>query len=678
VPEVPAVPRATELTAGVAAAFAPDGPLARALPGFEPRPGQVEMAEGVAAVLADGGVLLAEAGTGTGKTLAYLIPAILSRQRCLVSTGTKNLQEQIFFKDLPVLRESLGVPFTATYMKGRGNYLCLHRFEAICDGAGPIARGFGASTPALGGFTRTSDEAAHIQIIDEWRKQTTTGDRAEIEDLPEDLPFWNDIAATSENCLGSDCPQYQDCFVTRMRQRAAASDIVIVNHHLLCADAAVRQSEYGEVIPSCSYAVVDEAHQLEDVATQYFGIVVSTYRVEDLARDADRALGAKLVADRDRAEQIADTVIRVRSHARDFFDALQRMRFNVPGVAGAESRIRVTRDQLSDVAEDGAALAGALGGLEADVALARDVPEDVISLGRRAAALRDELAFLLRADDQTYVYFLEVRGRGVYLRASPIDVSAIVKEVLLDRMRATVLTSATMTVDGSFDYVRGRLGIGRAHELRLPSEFDYARQAILYLPTGMPEPKAPQFGQAAARQVVEILQRTQGRAFVLFTSYANLRQVHTLLSGRIDYPILVQGSAPRSALLREFKATPNAVLLATSSFWQGVDVVGEALSCVIIDKLPFASPGDPITAARIEAIANRGGSPFGEYQIPLAILSLQQGLGRLLRHRQDRGVLAILDPRLRTMRYGQRFLGSLPPAPVTHRLDDISVFFGGA
>jgi ATP-dependent DNA helicase DinG len=662
VPEVPAVPRVQELSAAVQAAFAPDGPIALALPGFEARAGQLEMADAVAAVFSDGGVLLAEAGTGTGKTLAYLIPAILSRQRVLVSTGTKNLQEQIFFKDLPVLRDGLGVPFTATYMKGRGNYLCLHRFEAFKD------------SPAI----RSHDETINIRLIDEWRRETETGDRAEVEDLPEDLPFWSDIAATAENCIGAECPQFSDCFVTRMRQRAAESDIVIVNHHLLCADAAVRQNAFGEVIPNCSYAVLDEAHQLEDVATQYFGTAVSNYRVDDLARDVERAIGARLVPDPDQAAQIRLGVERLRDHARGFFAALQMVRFEVPGVGGTDSRIRIRAGHMLKVEDEGAALIQALGVIEADIALARDVPEDVLALGRRAVDVRDDLLFLMRADDTGYVYYLEVRGRGTFLRASPIDVSDVIRELLLDRMRATVLTSATLTVDGSFDYVRSRLGIRRAQELRLASEFDYARQSILYLPKRMPEPRSPQFGQAAAREVIEIVKRTRGRAFVLFTSYANLREVQALASSEIEYPILVQGTAPRSALLRDFKSTPNAVLLATSSFWQGVDVVGDALSCVIIDKLPFASPGDPITAARIEAINAEGGSAFGQYQIPLAILALQQGLGRLLRHRQDRGVLAVLDPRLRTMGYGRRFLASLPPAPVTHDLRDIERFFSDA
>lgn len=667
-PEVPALPGAVALAGAVTRAFAPGGPIARALPDFEARPGQLEMAEAVAGVLADGGVLLAEAGTGTGKTLAYLVPAILSRQRVLVSTGTKNLQEQIYFKDLPVLRDTLGVPFKATYMKGRGNYLCLHRFDAFRSSADARSATAGDS-PVI----RSREDAIHLRVIDQWRRETETGDRAEIEDLPEDLPFWKEVAASAENCIGTDCPQYTDCFVTRMRQRAAESDIVIVNHHLLCADAAVRQNEYGEVIPDCRYAIVDEAHQLEDVATQYFGIAVSSYRIDDLARDVDRAIGARLVPDRDQASRIRASADRVRDHAQAFFAALQMVRFEAGG--GAESRIRVVPQYFAGVGDEGAALLQALTRVESEIALAREVPEDVLALGRRAAELRDDLQFLLRADDADYVYYLEMRGRGTYLRASPIDVSSIVRDLLLDRMRATVLTSATLTVDGAFDYVRSRLGIGRAVEVRLASEFDYGRQAILYLPKRMPEPRSPLFGREAAREVVQILRRTEGRAFVLFTSYAVLREVHALAAEAIDYPIFVQGTAPRSALLRDFKATPNAVLLATSSFWQGVDVVGEALSCVIIDKLPFASPGDPITAARIEAINARGGSAFGEYQIPLAILTLQQGLGRLLRHRQDRGVLAILDPRLRTAGYGRRFLASLPPAPIVAELDAIEQFF---
>jgi ATP-dependent DNA helicase DinG len=658
VPEVPVVSRIRELTDATIEAFASDGPLAQALEGFEPREGQLEMAQAVASALAGRGVLLAEAGTGTGKTLAYLVPAILSRQRVLVSTGTKNLQEQIFFKDLPVLREALGVPFTATCMKGRGNYLCLHRFDAFRDS----------------GAIRSWDETANMRTIERWLTDTETGDRAEIEDLPEDLPFWNDIAATSENCIGADCPRYGDCFVVKMRQKAAESDIVIVNHHLLCADAALRQGSFGEVIPRCSHAIVDEAHQLEDVATQHFGLSISSYRIEDLAGDVDRALNAKMVTDDQRREALAADVRRVRDDSRRFFSTVHLLRHDPGAGRGSESRMRVRARDLAGASDDGQALIAALEALEADIALARDVPEDVLALGRRAGEVKDDLRFLLRADDLGYVYFLETRGRGVFLRASPIDVSETIRDVLLDRMDSTVLTSATLTVDGAFDYVRSRLGIRQAAEVRLDSEFNYAAQAILYLPPRIPDPRQPNFAAAAAREIVSILKLTSGRAFVLFTSYANLREVHRLAASELEFPILVQGTSPRSALLREFKTTPHAVLLATSSFWQGVDVVGEALSCVIIDKLPFASPGDPITAARVEAIEARGGSPFGEYQIPLAILALKQGLGRLLRHRQDRGVLAVLDPRLKTMAYGRRFLASLPPAPVTQNINDIGRF----
>jgi len=555
-------------------------------------------------------------------------------------------------------------------MKGRGNYLCLHRFEE-----------FRASAP-LG----TAAERAYLPILDDWAKRTDTGDRAEVEDLPDDLPFWNEIAATNENCLGTDCPRYDDCFVTRMRQRAAESDLVIVNHHLLCADAAVRQGAYGAVIPECHVAIIDEAHQLEDVATQYFGLSVSNYRLEELARDGERLIARKLVAPGDdNDDDLREALDRIRDKARQFFGhvatgclpkAAGRGALTLAAL-GADERFRMTPRTIAPAADAGATLVGALDALEATIALLKDAPEDALAVARRAAEIRDDLRFLLRADDADYVFYLELRGRGVFLRAAPIDVSAIIRALVLDQMYATVLTSATLAVGGTFEYIRSRLGIGSAHELQLASEFDFRAQAVLYLPKSMPDPRAPGFVDAAARQIVEILRRTRGRAFVLFTSYANLRGVYALAERALEYPLLVQGSAPRSVLLRQFRATPNAVLLATSSFWQGVDVIGDALSCVIIDKLPFASPTDPITAARIEAIGQRGGEPFGDYQVPLAILTLQQGLGRLIRHRTDRGVLAILDPRLRTKGYGRRFLESLPPAPLTTELDDLARFLDG-
>jgi ATP-dependent DNA helicase DinG len=617
------------------------------------------MARAVADVLVDGGVLLAEAGTGTGKTMAYLVPAILSGQRVLVSTGTKNLQEQIFFKDLPVLQKALPVKFTATYMKGRANYLCLHRFEQFqASGSLPL-----------------DDIAA-------WTRTTETGDRAEIEDLPEDSGLWNEISATADTCLGGECPQFDQCFVTRMRQRAAESDIVIVNHHLLCADAAVRQSSYGEVIPDCRHVVLDEAHQLEDVATQYFGMSVSNYRLDELVRDSERLLNAGIIADDHGDARRA--IARVSDHARSFFGGVAMAR-RARGYG--EERLRIAPEWFGDVIDHGVALVNALDGLEATMALAggkadsssagRETSDDAAAIARRAGEVRDHLRFMLAASDGDFVYFVELRGRGVFLRAAPIDVSSIVQELIFDRVRSAVLTSATLAVDGSFEYARRRLGIKKATEVRVPSEFDFKTQSLLYLPRHMPPPKSPAFADAVARQVTEILRRTRGRAFVLFTSYAAMRAVHDMVMGTLPYPLMVQGTAPRSTLLTEFRSTPHAVLFATSSFWQGVDVVGEQLSCVIIDKLPFASPGDPITAARIENITAQGGEAFNDYQVPVAVLTLLQGLGRLIRHRTDRGVLAVLDPRLRTMGYGRRFLQSLPPAPIAQDLAAIERFFIG-
>jgi ATP-dependent DNA helicase DinG len=663
VPEVPAVSGLAGVTAAV---FDRDGALARSLPAFEPRESQATMAAAVAEVFEHGGVLLAEAGTGTGKTLAYLVPAILSRHRVLVSTGTKNLQEQIFFKDIPALRAALNVPFTATCMKGRSNYLCLHRLDQLQTGASPASHD------------------VFLPMIAEWAGRTETGDRAELDDLPEDLPFWKEVSAAAETCLGSECPRFDECFVTRMRQRAAASDVVIVNHHLLCADAAVRQNAYGEVIPAVTHAIIDEAHQLEDVATQYFGYSVSTYRIEDYARDVERFAAAGAIAEQSERDEIDKALDHLRDHAQSFFTELAFAHRSTDRFRG-EERVRATEATLGETREAAADLTGALDALEATFALmkpppdereaATDAADDAAALARRAGEIREDLRFLLRVGDPDYVFFVEFRGKGIFLRASPIDVSQIVRELLFERMRTTVLTSATLTVDGGFEYIRGRLGIRSADEVRLVSEFDFRRQAILYLPPRMPDPRDANFAAAAGRQVTEILTRTRGRAFVLFTSYATLRVVQEIAEMALDYPILVQGTAPRTQLLKQFRDTPHSVLLATASFWQGVDVVGDALSCVIVDKLPFASPSDPVTAARIDAIRARGGEPFGEYQVPLAILTLQQGLGRLIRHRQDRGVLAVLDPRLRTKGYGRRFIASLPPAPLVHDLAAVEAFF---
>src|SRR5688572_26963866 len=493
------------------------------------------MASAVADIIQHGGTLLSEAGTGTGKTLAYLIPAILSRQRVLVSTGTKNLQEQIFFKDLPALREALGVPFTATLMKGRSNYLCLHRWETYRDGVN-------GGTSSSGRLIESGDQVL-LPVIQQWASGTTTGDRAELRDLPEDLPMWKEISSEADTCLGAECPRHGDCFVTLMRQRAAESDVVIVNHHLLCADAAVRQSNFGEVVPSCPTLVVDEAHQLEDVATQYFGRAFSNYRVDDLLRDGERLLRAPREEASDQQgpgrgltprqhEELARALGRVAERSRMFFSGLSMAR----QLKTTESRARYAAEAMEEHFEEGMMLAGALEGLEATLALATagktsaagmaaESKESASAVQRRAGELRDDLRFLMRADDPDFVYYVEARGRGLFLRASPIDVSRTVREALFNRFRSIVLTSATLAVDDGFSYVKGRLGLREAEEVRVPSEFDYRRQALMYLPRRMPPPKSPLFAEAAARETIELLKCSRGRAFVLFISYAVLRTV---------------------------------------------------------------------------------------------------------------------------------------------------------
>ena len=637
-------------------ALADDGPLAGAVDGFESRPGQRQLAERVAETFDAGGTLVAEAGTGTGKTLAYLLPAALSGRRVLISTGTRTLQDQIFYKDLPALASALGSPIHAAYMKGRTNYLCLHRFDRLRE-----------IEPGL-----PIPDRRWLASIAEWAAVTDTGDRSEIDDMPDDLPLWNELTATTEQCLGRDCPQFADCFVTRMKDRAADANIVIVNHHLLCADASVRQGGFGEVIPECDLAVIDEAHQLEDVVTMYFGVAVGSRRVDEFVRDASQAAGTLPGEAARQAVSIAAAATHVQLACRRLFD---HARFERREQESGGDRMTLTTSALERLSDVGSDAREALDRLVTAIKALPSSNDDLTSVASRAVTLNDDLRIVLSGEDPAFVHYLEARGRAVTLRAAPIEVSRIVKSVIVGDRAATVLTSATLAVEGGFGYVQKRLGLEEAATLQLPSEFDFAQQALLFLPAEMPDPRSPEFNRAAAWIIAELLDRTRGRAFVLFTSYAAMRDVHGLIEKRVSWPIFVQGTAPRSSLLRDFRATPHAVLLATASFWQGVDVAGEALSCVIIDRLPFASPADPLVSARIKAITDRGGQAFHEYQVPLATLTLLQGLGRLIRTKTDRGVLAILDPRLTRMSYGRRFLGSLPPAPITDDLDAVERFF---
>lgn len=655
-PDVPALPVAGSLADRVGRLFDPDaGPIAENLDGFESRPGQVTLARAVADAFTSGTILIAEAGTGIGKTLAYLAPGVLAGKRVLISTGTRNLQDQVFHKDIPALARILGTEIRAAYMKGRTNYLCLHRFERLAVAVAP-----------------SHSDRYWMERIGEWLPHTDTGDRAEVDDLPDDLPLWTELTATHEQCLGRDCGRYGECFITKMRERAAEANLVVVNHHLLCADAAVREGEFGEVIPECELLVVDEAHQLEDVATQYFGIALSAHRIDEFSRDAATTAASYGLKDATRGTTLSVAVVDLQHSARQFFDIV---RLEARGGGGGGDRVKLTPDMAHRLDQARDALDAEIAVVIAAVTIQGDQTDDFERLRRRAEALRSDLATLTAADDDRYVHFIEQRGRSVALRAAPIDASAIIRDRIVGSHVATVLTSATLTVENTFDYAKARLGLDAAATLKVPSEFDYRTQTVLYLPPDMPDPRSSGFNTRVAQVTAQLLACSQGRAFVLFTSYAALRHVHAELEGRIEWPLLVQGTAPRSSLLRDFRATPNAVLLATSSFWQGVDVAGDALSCVIIDRLPFASPGDPLVEARMGAIESRGGNAFRDYQVPLATLTLLQGLGRLIRSRSDRGVLAVLDPRLTRMHYGRRFLASMPSSPITDSIEEVQRFF---
>src|SRR6267378_659876 len=648
--------------------FGPDGLISTAHPEYEHRPGQIQMAEAVARAFEQKRHLIVEAGTGTGKTLAYLVPAIAaacgSGARVVISTGTKNLQEQLMEKDLPFLQGVLPAKFRAAVMKGRNNYACLHRIKQA------------ESMPVLEGL----DQIDQFDEVFRWVTQTETGDRAELSNLPESLPFWRHIDARSDTCLGQQCPDFEPCFITRMRQRATDADIIVVNHHLFFADLALRNGAYGSVLPDYAAVILDEAHQIEDVASEYFGAQVSTYQIDDLLRD----VGALKLEDRETERELGRISARIQRFADEFWISFREgrglegrfalapaKRGGSPAVWEGAEADETSALPVSASTDSYHALDNALNRLETTLAAMSEPPADAESIVRRTRQLRFDLNFIIKGEDRKFVYWLERRGRGVFLRASPIDVSGLLQDKLFDTVPTVVLTSATLSSAGSFAFIKDRLGLHEAKDLIAESTFDYQSQALLYLPKSMPDPRSPQWAVAAASEVIRIVGATDGRAFVLSTSVAGMQSLHDLASPYLDYPCLVQGSASKGQLLRTFRETPNAVLFATSSFWQGVDVRGEQLSCVIIDKLPFAVPTDPIVAARQRYIEDEGGSSFFEYSVPQAIISLKQGLGRLIRSTTDHGVLAVLDPRLRTKSYGRTFLQSLPPCRVTSDVDEL-------
>jgi len=625
----------------------PGGIIARNHPNYEYRPGQIRMAAAVAEALAAGSHLCVEAGTGTGKTLAYLLPCLHSQKRVIISTGTKNLQEQLFFKDIPFLEKTLGSKFSVCYMKGRSNYLCLTKL-ANMEKEGYL-------------FSRNGPD--YLIAIRQWAKKTETGDFAEMTELPENMPLWHQLNARRETCSGQKCPEFESCFVTKVRQRALESDIVVVNHHLFFADLALRQGDFGSVLPEYSIVIFDEAHELEDVATQYFGITVSNYQVEELVRDTAMALSEASAPSQYLQEQLS----RLTAAANEFFNRFLGREGRYPFVdLGAGLAMR-RGPRSEDVCSDAYGMVVSQLALLAKGIANLSVQSDILdALMRRAAEIREALSMILESDLRDHVFWFETRGRGVFLWASPICVGPLLKERLFGIVDSAVLTSATLSTEGHFRFIRSRLGLEESKELLLGSHFDFSSQAVFFVPKDIPEPREEGWVRHACVYLEQILEASRGRAFLLFTSYSQMESVYQALQGRLPYPMFLQGQKSKAGLLQEFRETPNAVLFATSSFWQGVDVQGEQLSCVVIDKLPFAVPSDPVVAARIRQLNDSGGNAFYDYQIPEAIILLKQGLGRLIRSRSDRGILALLDKRVLTRRYGRLFLDSLPPAPLVH------------
>jgi ATP-dependent DNA helicase DinG len=628
--------------------------LAQALPGYEHRPTQLAVAHAVAAALAEETPLLVEAGTGTGKTLAYLVPALLSGKRVVVSTATRTLQEQLWQKDIPLLRQHLDVEVEAAVLKGISNYVCRRRLAEIGD---------------------TSDPA--LVRITEWTRTTEGGDIAELTSVPEDDLAWRQVTTTPDARLGPRCPFFARCFVTQARRAAARAQLIIVNHHLFFADLALRHAVAGAaVLPEYDAVIFDEAHALEEVATEHFGITVSTLRLGALLRDARRTLLESLLG-----RDSAGVVARVEVAGDEMFAALRgRLASSGPLFQQEEARslspddlflaprVREGWFRFDAALEELSAHARHRAGAEAD-------SEPIAALARRAEVLRSDLATIADPPpSKRAVHWADVRGRLVALHASPVDVGSLLREHVFDRIGAAVLTSATLTTDGSFTFVRDRLGAGedlQARELSVASPFDFPKQALLYLPRDLPAPDDPAFLAGFRGRLKELLALTAGRAFVLFTSWRSLRAVAAVLPGEVPYPVLVQGTEPRAALLDRFRKQPGSVLLATQSFWEGVDVPGDALSLVVVEKLPFAPPDEPVAQARAARLQELGEDPFLRYHLPRAALALKQGFGRLIRRRDDRGIVAILDHRILTRQYGRVFLATLPPATRTSALEQV-------
>ncbi|HLW73958.1 MAG TPA: ATP-dependent DNA helicase [Gammaproteobacteria bacterium] len=622
-----------------------EGPLAARLPGFAPRPQQQQLAAAVARTLEHFEVLVAEAGTGTGKTYAYLLPALLSGRRVLISTGTKTLQDQLFHRDLPAVRAALGAPVKTALLKGRSNYLCRHRL------------GYAAEQ----GLFDSRERLRELESIRQWAALTKSGDTGELDAVPENSSIWPQVTSTQDNCLGQECPEYARCFVLEARRAAQEADVVVVNHHLLLADMVLKEDGFGELLPGVDAVIVDEAHQLPEVATQYFGLSVSTRQFADWLDDL-------------RAEYLQNA-----ADMPDFEPALKAFEGSIAALKPlvSDGAGRQEWEALPQRKELRLRLDAVLAALESlkpilDALAARS--HGLENCRERAELMTQRLSTFLNDEERRQVRWIEHHGRQCSFNLTPLDAAARFAARMRENPGAWVFLSATLSVGGEFGHFRERMGLEEAEELLLGSPFDFASNALLYLPPRMPDVADPGYTRAVVEAARPVLEASGGRAFMLFTSHRALKEAAEILRGSLDYPLLVQGDMPRRRLLEAFRELGNAVLLGTASFWEGVDVKGPALSVVVIDRLPFASPGDPVLKARLELMRNEGRNPFMEYQLPQAVLALKQGVGRLIRDSSDKGVMMLCDPRLTGKYYGRVFRASLPPMRPTHDLAEVTRF----
>lgn len=622
------------------------GPFARHIQGFRPRQPQQVMAEAVEATLAEHGALVVEAETGTGKTLAYLVPALMSSGPTVVSTGTKSLQDQLYFRDLPMVMKALGASRRIALLKGRANYLCPYRMKLHLEE----------------GRFLTRETVEQLQVVSHWASRTESGDLAELRELPEDAPVWPWVTSTADNCLGQECPEYQNCPVMRARQKAQEADLVVVNHHLFFADAALKGEGVSDLLPSADAVIFDEAHQLPEVAASFFGESLSARQIRELCRDT--------------VSEAAWTAADIR-HLNQLTSDVEKAVADLRIALGDEGRkapwSEVQQSEAVQTAAD--ALAAGLQALSEALEPLEKHGRGLEACLRRAREQREKLLRLTGAADADQVYWFENFRQAFLLHSTPLNVAESFSRHRAGHKCSWIFTSATLSVAGDFSHFLERLGLDNARTLRLESPFDFRRQAVLYVPEGLPVPRQPDYTASLVELMVPVIEAARGRTFFLFTSHRALREAAALLRERIDYPLLVQGESGRRQLLDEFRDRGNAVLLGTSSFWEGIDVRGEALSCVIIDKLPFASPGDPVAAARIERIRSDGGNPFRDFQLPQAVLALRQGAGRLIRDPEDYGLLVLADPRLLEKGYGKLFLQSLPGMTKTRKLEVVQRFF---